>query len=244
MTILLEIFGVYFFGTLVVALRFGWHMIFRLDHLDWHYGKSDIWFGYTTGVILWPFLIFRPRLLLDPSPCFKDEYGQAERQREEIRLRASPPPCGDLIVYRPAPGYSEETFGEFIFLANDVHENLALRLKNNPHLKNDHEGAIMNWLLQRDTSIDTPTPVPTAWQRFEFIADDLVRKGRAEVRCLTCNESVPADALSATDEGGSWGWLHNRLYCPAGHILLTVAMMHVMRPRNRKKIPSAGESES
>ena len=181
--------------------------------------------------------------MLDPSPCLKDEYGQAERQREEIRLRASPPPCGDLIVYRPAPGYSEETFGEFIFLANDVHENLPLRLKNNPHLKNDHEGAIMNWLLQRDTSIDTPTPVPTAWQRFEFIADDLVRKGRAEVRCLTCNESVPADALTATNEGGSWGWLHNRLYCPAGHILLTVAMMHVMRPRNRKKAPSAEESE-
>ena len=102
----------------------------------------------------------------------------------------------------------------------------------------------MNWLLQRDTSIDTPTLVPRAWQRFEFIADDLVRKGRAEVRCLTCNESVPANALSATDEGGSWGWLHNRLYCPAGHMLLTVAMMHVMRPLNRKKAPSTEGSET
>ncbi len=228
----------------MVVVRFGWHMIFRLDHLDWQYGKSDIWFGYTTAVILWPFLIFRPRLLLDPSPSLEDTYGQAKRQREEDRLLASPPPCGTFISYRQAPGYQEDTFGEFVFSANDVHENLAPRLKNNPHLKNDHEGAIMNWLLQRDTSIDTPTPVPKAWQRFEFIADDLVRKGRAEVRCLTCNESVPADALTATNEGGSWGWLHNRLYCPAGHILLTVALMHVMRPLNRKKAPQAGESES
>ncbi len=85
---------------LVVVVRFGWHMVFRLDHLDWHYGKSDIWFGYTTAVILWPLLIFRPRLLLDPSPSLKDTYGQAKRQREEIRLRASPPPCGDLILYQ------------------------------------------------------------------------------------------------------------------------------------------------
>ena len=233
----------YLMAMMLVALRFGWHMFYRLDHLDWHYGKVEVWAQYLTLVIVWPVLIFRWRLLINPAPCFQSPYGQAERQREETRLRTSPPPCGDLILYRPAPGYSEETVGEFIFLANDVLENLARRLKESPKLQNDHEGAIMNWVLQRDTSIDTPTPVPRAWQRFEFIANDLVRKGRAEVRCLTCNESVPAEALSATDEGGSWGWLHNRLYCPAGHMLLTVAMMHVCRPLNRTKTSGAGGSE-
>ena len=84
MPTLSEFFWFYLFGMLVVVVRFGWHMVFRLDHLDWHYGKSDIWFGYTTAVILWPFLIFRPRLLLDPSPSLEDTYGQAKRHTARI----------------------------------------------------------------------------------------------------------------------------------------------------------------
>ena len=82
-----EFYWCYLVAMMIVALRFGWHMFYRLDHLDWHYGKVDVWAQYLTLVIVWPVLIFRWRLLINPAPCFESPYGQAERQREETRLR-------------------------------------------------------------------------------------------------------------------------------------------------------------
>lgn len=82
-----DFYWCYLVAMMLVAIRFGWHMLYRLDHLDWHYGKSDLWAQYLTLVIVWPVLIFRWRLLINPALCFQSPYDQAERQREETRLR-------------------------------------------------------------------------------------------------------------------------------------------------------------
>jgi len=225
-----EIINIYIYGGAFVAVRIGWHLAFRLDRFDWRYGKVEIWFKFIMSVILWPLLLIWPRLLLQPSLILKDQYNQAERTREEERLKHFPPPCGKLITFRPISIYSVESFGEFTFQAEDIIKILIPHLKAHPNLINGHDGAILNWLSKRDDAIDLPTPVPEAWSRFEYLADKLIRQGIGEVRCITCDESIKSKKIKETSIGSNWGWHHNILQCPLGHLLFVVPSVHIKRP--------------
>jgi len=154
-------FYVYCGGALLVALRLGWHMIFKLDRYDWYYNKGDIWISFALSVVLWPLMLIKPRNLIDQRKLFEDRFGIAARMRVRDELWENPPPCGSVIFYRQEHGHYEETYGEFLFSAAEVEQALRGRLKESPNLSKDDEGAILNWLLRRDESLTHSTDVPS-----------------------------------------------------------------------------------
>jgi hypothetical protein len=221
----------YLVGAALMAVRLGWHMAFRLDRFDWHNSRGDIWLQFLLFSLLWPLMLLRPQILVDPAKVF-DHYGFAARMREEARLRDSPPPCGALVCYRQGHGGFEETFGEFTFRSADLEEAFADQLHKNPSLATYHEGAILKWLRLRDDSIIEPTMVPSAWKSFQFMADTLLRSGHGEIRCLKCDKLIPHSELVLQDDGLKPGWTYGRLVCPDGHYLLIVEVAHInMQPR-------------
>jgi len=218
--------------ALLVALHLGWHMIFKLDRFDWHYGKGNICGVFVFFVVLWPLMMIKPRNLINPSKLFEGNFGLAARMRERSQLRENSPPCGSVICYRQEHGPYEETYGEFLFSAAEVERALRRRLEESPHLSNDDEGAILNWLLRRDEALTYPTDMPSAWSRFQYIANDLVRAGNAKVRCLKCGTDFANEQLVANDDHGRPGWNFYRLACPNGHNLLVVEKMHLLMERS------------
>ncbi len=90
-----------------------------------------------------------------------------------------------------------------------------------PCLYNDHEGAILNWLeMHYDDSTSEPTPVPEAWWRFQFIANELIRNDSTEVHCLKCKAHYSTDQLILKNDRGRSGWNFDRVVCPKDHLLL------------------------
>jgi len=210
-------------ATLFVALRLGWHVVFKLDRYDWRYDKGDIWLEFGLSVLLWPLVVIeKPRDLLDPTNLFSKPYGLATR----ARLRDNPPRCGNVIRYRQADGFTT-AFGEFLFRAEAVERVLIDRIRELPHRENEDDGAILNWVRHRDRGLSEPTDVPVAW-RFRFAADELIREGEGKVRCLKCEETFPTGALIPRDDHGRPGWNMNELLCQRGHELLIVNKMHAM----------------
>ncbi len=138
------LFHIYWSFALLVALRLGWHVIFKLDHYDWHYSKGDIWISFLFSVVLWPLMLFKPRNLIDPQKLFEGSFGIAGRMRVRAELLENPPPCGSEICYRQRHGRYEETYGEFLFPAVEVEQAVRLRLEESPNLSKDDEGAILN----------------------------------------------------------------------------------------------------
>lgn len=228
----------YVVATLLVALRLGWHMVFKLDRYDWRYSKGDIWLNFGLSVALWPLLLMkrrthrpaekpdealaRPTPTLDPTKLFSNPYGTAAR----ARLRDNPPRCGTVIRYRQADGFTT-AFGEFLFRAEAVERVLINRIRESPHLQNDDEGAILNWVRHRNREPSEPTDVPAVWC-FRFTADGLIRAGEGKVRCLKCEETFPTGALIPRDDHGRPGWNMNQLMCQHGHELLVVDKIHIM----------------
>lgn len=219
----------YLFVTLLVAIRLGWHMLARLDAYDWHHNKAGIWGKCLLSCIAWPLLFIKPANLVDPSSLFQGRIlDSPARQREHDQLWDNPPPCGPWIRYRQGQGrYGDKTYGEFIFKADDVKLNLIEHLQETPYLEKDNEGAILNWLNQRDESLSEPTDVPKAWWRFQFVADDLVRSGNGTVYCLQCDKEIKKEHFVIDDDCGKPGWNFNNLACPSGHNLLVVESMHL-----------------
>ncbi len=228
---------VYLCGAIAVALRLIWHMVVRLDRYDWHYKKDHIWFSLFFYILLWPLLFARkPWLLIDPSEVFKKkllgvEMHTSERMRELDQLLKTPPPCGTTIRYCPQEEGCENVYGEFVFQTHQVKTALEKRLTEFPHLTDDEEGAILNWVCQCDNSIVDPTDVPDAWGRFKYVADDLVRQGYASVRCLECRQDVPESEYVFSDDKFRGGNNYRRLLCAEGHRLLVVWMMHIQLRR-------------
>jgi hypothetical protein len=225
-------------ATLLVALRLGWHMVFKLDRYDWHYDKGDIWSNLGLYVLLWPLVLMmklrtrgpagrsdeapaRRGPTLDPAKIFSNPNGAAAR----ARLRDNPPPCGTVIRYRQADGFST-AFGEFLFRAEAVERVLVNRIREYPHLKNDVDGVILNWVRRRDRGFSEPTEMPALWD-FRSGANDLVREGEGKVRCIKCDETFPTGALIPRDEHGRPGWNIDLLICPRGHELLEVRKYHI-----------------
>jgi len=227
---------VYCGGVFAIAMRLAWHMSFELDHYDWLYNKSHIWLMFILSTLLWPiFFAMTPRHLIDPSRLFKKEFGSvtidiAGRKRKLDQLRDNPPPCSSVIRYSQGSGGYKDTYGEFLFFADAVEANLAARIQDTPRLVNNDEGAILNWIRQRNNSQKEPTAVPDAWSRFQYVADDLIRHGSVEVKCLECGGDVSADDLVHNDDIGRPGWNFNRVLCPRGHNLLIVQVKHLLVP--------------
>jgi hypothetical protein len=149
-----------------------------------------------------------------------------DAQEERARLRENPPPCGLLIHYAQEYGYGE-THGEFQFKAADVEQELKNFLRENPHLTNDDEGAILNWTKGCDESFTEPTDVPSIWSRFQYVANNLVRAGKAEIYCRECNAVIGVDQIGTNDDHGKRGWNFDRVVCPHGHTLIAVESVHL-----------------
>jgi hypothetical protein len=219
---------VYWSVALLVALRFVWHMIFKLDRYDWYYSKRDIWMSFVFSVALWPLMLFKPRNLIDPKNIFEGSFGIAGRMRVRAELLENPPPCGSEVCYRQRHGRYEETYGEFLFPTAEVERALRLRLIESPNLSKDDEGAILNWLLRRDDTLTYPTDVPSEWTRFQYVANDMIRAGKAKVRCLKCGTELSIGQLVANDDHRKSGWNFDRLACPNGHNLVVAETAHAL----------------
>lgn len=222
----------YLTGATLTAIRLGWYIAKQLDKFDWHCSKSHIWTVFVLSVLFWPIMFLKPANFVNPREIFSDkfdfmEHSFAENMREESRLWNNPPPCGSLICYQPNFGGYQETFGKFIFHSDDVEKILENRLRNNPHLVNGHEGAVLNWLKHRDESLIEPTFVPDAWYQFDFVADDMLRNGLGEIYCLKCNKPIVNNQMLQKDDHGKPGWNFHRLICPNEHPLLVVEWVHL-----------------
>jgi hypothetical protein len=215
---------------LLVAIRLGWHMAFRLDKFDWQYSKSEIWGSFILDSLLWPVLFLQPQNLMDPGKLFVYRFSLAARRREEARLWNNPPPCGPVIRYRQGHAGFGETFGELTFKTIDLEETLVARIRQSPHLADGQEGAILNWFRQRDDSILEPSEVPKAWERFENVALTAICDGRADVYCLKCNAQIPKDK-QIMDWHSVKPWMFERLVCPLGHPLVVLQSIHLYMRR-------------
>ena len=115
-----------------------------------------------------------------------------------------------------------------MFSAAAVENALAESLRKSPHLADDDEGAMMNWVHGRDSYSSVPTDVPHLWSRFQYIADALIRAGEGEVRCSQCKKNFHTGALIPKDDKGRPGWNFDRLLCNQGHSLLIVEKGHIL----------------
>ena len=224
----LNILIIYFALVAVVALRLGAHMLFKLDHYDWHYSKEEIWIGFFFVSLFWLVLIGKPSWLFDPGKLFAGSYNQAGNARQRDELRKNPPSCGALIRYVPTAGAFHELCGEFLFESVDVHRALRERIDANPSLNDYDEAAIFNWVNRRDESIAHPTDVPRIWEHFSFVANDLLRERKGQARCLICNSDIALVDILQKDDDPRPGWNLERITCPEGHVLLAVKGMHVL----------------
>ena len=233
--IMIIILYAYAAAAMIVAFHHGRFILTKLDRYDWHFSKKEIWASFALNVILWPLLLIKPCNLVDPSKMYRGEkfsLPELTRQRDRIarekdQFRTNPPPCGPLIRYRQGHGGYEEAHGEFLFSASDVERILTNRLKDNPHLEKDDDGAILNWIRNRNESFTEPTDVPEIWSRFKFVANDLVKAGLMETKCLKCGLQLTADQLIANNDSGSIASIVDRIDCPNGHILFQVETMHL-----------------
>jgi hypothetical protein len=169
--------------------------------------------------------------LIQPGHLFKETSGIAagiaDRDRRKWELARNPPPCGAQIIFKTNRG-SDEEFGELIFDSDKTEKTLIEKLHKSPRLADDDEGEILRWLRQRDTAVKLPTPVPELWSRFEYLADEMLRQGIGEIRCLKCEKNIPAIQLSEHNDQGKPGWNFNRWICPKGHQLFVVETIHIL----------------
>ena len=218
----------YIGGALYVAIRLGWHMRYELDAYDWHFKKAEHWFNFFLSSLLWPLLALKPQSLIHPERFMdNDEFGIINRRRERGRLRHNPPPCGELILYRPACGPGEIIAGEFLFQAADIEQILKDDLNFYPYLSNSDDSVIFNWIRKRSKEIREPTEVPDVWDSFEYVAIALVQKSQAEVTCLECKSTLRKKDLIITESMVGIGSFYDQLTCSKGHKLLEVETMHI-----------------
>lgn len=226
---LLTILKIYFLVAILVAFRVGWHMLFRMDQYDWNCtGKEDIWMTFVFFTVAWPIFILKPQTFVRLGPQF-DIYGNAASARERDRLRRDLPPCGKTVIYKQITGaFGSEVCGEFLFKTKDLLAQLKQRLTESPDLVNWDEGDISKWLDQYDSTIEDPSPVPIIWDRFEYLANEVARSGKCQVKCLKCDAFVPVESIIRDDDSGKAGWNLDRLACPEGHNLLVIRAIHVL----------------
>jgi hypothetical protein len=220
---------IYLAGAVLVALRMGWHIRYRLDKYDRKFCdvRSTFWFN----VILWPLLLLKPDNLINPKfsePTWSE--GRAEAERKLDRLEAKLPPCTAFILYRPGHDESGKCDSEFVFDAAEVVAIMGKRLAELPAEQHGRYPGILNWLRQRDASRPDPVDVPALWNGwFLNVAVGMMNRKLGQVWCGKCGELVPQDEISI-DSGPSGiqgsGWHFNVWCCPQGHKLLTKDAIH------------------
>lgn len=218
--------------SILVSLRLGYYMLTRLDEYDWRYDGFDHWFMFFFGLLFWPVLLRKPEQLITPDALFRVSFSHANTHRERDRLWNAPPPCASVIRFYEGVGMYEEAEGCFEFDAAEVEAALREALHEAPHLQNDDEGALLRWVARRDETTIEPTDVPTAWGRFQYIADSLIRSGKVKcVYCSACEREIGVDQLAYEDDRYRPGWNYNRIICPDGHPLLVVETIHLHMAR-------------
>lgn len=227
----------------LVALRLGWHIVFRLDAYDWRYNTPGIWINSFLCTLAWPLLLLRPALLLKPGRIFSGDHviagvgdgGFSAAMRERDRMVATLPRCSGMVRYRQSgadPSSDslhaprESWRGEFLFPSAALEDALVRAQPAGAAWAHwtfwEKKGAILQWLRGRDAASTAPSDVPAALSHFEFLADEMLRSGRGEARCLECGDR--AERLEPRDDDGSRpGWSYSRLVCPRGHVLFSVA---------------------
>ncbi len=214
----------YLAGLAFTAISLTYHIFIRFDQYDRKYREMKWDFALTC--ILWPiFMIFSPLRLFNPG-C---DFGTGEHWAEEARLQENPPPVGDIVLYQAKKGGYSDTFGEFTFNRQDILDYLQDRWwdESNDYPLTQVEYTIHHWLDHHyDRSISQPTVVPTAWNRFQFIADDMIRQGIGKVHCTQCQLDYNTKQLLSKNDRGHAGWNSNRLHCPKNHPLFVVQTTH------------------
>lgn len=211
---------IYGAGCLLVGLRFAWHMAFRLDRYDWHYGS--VWGEFWLSVLLWPLFLMKPLHLLHPHfDTTVMGFDQAENARERDRLRTNPPLFGALLLYRPSQSALGLGVGEFVFRATDVEKALEKRLIESPHLASGDEGAMLNCVRQRDDSLLTPTEFPNLWSGLDEIAMVLMQSEHTRVKCHLCDQQYAGSSITE-QVVGAVGRTYHLWVCPCQHNLLAV----------------------
>lgn len=216
--------GIYLAGALAVAVRFAWHMAYRLDHFDWRYG--DVWPNFWFSVLLWPLLLKKPQLLIFPS--FRSAPGGidlAQRERELDCLRKNPPPCGNLVRFAQKQQHDADC--GFVFQAEIVEHALSGPLANQSGAYGEVEEDILHWVNRRDVGGKGVTDVPAAWWQFQYLAANLIEQGHGVAHCGACGRSSPAGMIAKNSMRGA-GHTFHQWNCPCGSPLLFVDGGHVM----------------
>jgi len=220
---------VYLIGAVLVALRMGWHIRYRLDKYDRKFCnvRPKFWFS----VILWPFLLLKPGSLTHPN--FSEGYwneGRAETERELDRLEANPPPCSASVRYAPKRDEMGACSSNFVFDSAEVLAIMEKRLAELPAEQHGRYPAILNWLRQRDTSCLEPTDIPAAWSAmFHDVAIDMLSRKLGQVTCGECAALVPWAEITLESTGlniKTSGWSYTLWQCPQKHKLLAKDAVH------------------
>lgn len=220
---------IYLAGAVLVAMRMGWHIRYRMDKYDRMF--SDVRETFWLDVILWPLLVLKPDTLIHPrfSPNAWNE-GRADAERELDRLAQNLPPSGAAIRYGPEADESGACDSEFVFDAATVEAIMATRLAELPAEQHGRFTAILDWLRQRDPSFAEPTDIPAAWNgHFLNVAVGMMNRGLGQVTCGQCRKVIPQEQISI-DTGPTnmvtSCWAYTVWRCPQGHKLLTKDAMH------------------
>nr|WP_166426137.1 hypothetical protein [Paraglaciecola sp. 20A4] len=168
------------------------------------------------------------------------------------------PQCGSHIMYKGTDIYGERLDGRFIFettdllpvLFDEIHpepfvmeggdeidetdvEALQVRAELNEWINDcrkefGEEHYIYRWLRTYDPTLFVCNVVPTSFNRFEYIASDMIEAGKGQVHCKTCSKVYAASEIKRADEGTS-GWVFGVMHCPNGHLLARCKKIHFMR---------------
>lgn len=220
---------IYLAGAVLVAMRMGWHIRYRMDKYDRMF--SDVRETFWLDVILWPLLVLKPDTLIHPrfSPNAWNE-GRADAERELDRLAQNLPPCGAAIRYVPEADEFGACDSEFVFDAAAVEVIMATRLAELPAEQHGRFTAILDWLRQRKPSCAEPTDVPAAWDgHFLSVAVGMMNRGLGQVKCGKCGEIIPREQISIDSVPTKMvtsGWRYKIWCCPQNHKLLTKVAMH------------------
>jgi len=219
---------IYLAGALLVALRMGWHIRYRMDKYDRMF--SDVRGTFWLDVILWPLLALKPGTLIHPrfSADAWNE-GRAEAERELDRLEANLPPCGAFIRYEPEHDESGKCNSQYVFDASEVQVIMEKRLSELPATEHGRYPGILDWLRRRDSACLDPVDVPAPWNGwFLNVAVGMMNRGLGQVTCGKCGDVIPQDQITVDSgpTGQGTGWRFNVWCCPQGHKLLTKDAMH------------------
>jgi hypothetical protein len=217
------IMAIYLAGMLYVIFAMLISLLLRFDAYDWKYSMNETAKTFALVMILWPVLILKPLNLINPGRLLS-----SSSEADYVRFWKNLPPCGPQLYYRLSACDKRvgQSSGEFIFCSSDVEECLLSTFRQNPHLNTGLESDMLHWLQHRDKSIVIPVAIPDEWDRFKYIANELLRTKSMEVRCLKCNDKYRSDELQRMDDENLPGWNFNRLLCPNGHLVLGVLTHH------------------